>query len=104
VRDSENHAEHNVAYINEGQQGQLMQSMKQDGRKVPTGNTNNAGTAARWTKANGRRHIEGDNPTNKDDGMENYSVNDGYIDVRFMCGNGKGFNVDRELKQFILAS
>jgi hypothetical protein len=35
------------------------------------------------------------------DGMEHYSVNLGYIDVRFMCGNGKGFNVARGIKQFM---
>jgi hypothetical protein len=35
------------------------------------------------------------------DGMEHYRVNVRYIDVRFMCGNGKGFNVARGIKQFI---
>jgi hypothetical protein len=44
------------------------------------------------------------NPTKKEDGMEHYSVNVGYIDVRFMCGNGKGLNVARGLKQFIYAA
>jgi hypothetical protein len=38
------------------------------------------------------------------DGMEHYRVNVGYIDVRFMCGNGKGFNVARGIKQFIAAA
>jgi hypothetical protein len=104
VCDSENQDEHNGAYSNEGEKVQLMQSMKPGERKVPTGNTNKAGTAAGWTKVNGKRHVEGDNPTNKEDGMEHYSVNVGYIDVMFMCGNGKGFNVARELKQFISAA
>jgi hypothetical protein len=36
--------------------------------------------------------------------MEKYSVNAVHIDVRFMCGNGKGFNVARGLKQFIAAA
>jgi hypothetical protein len=38
------------------------------------------------------------------DGMEHYRVNVGYVDVRFMCGNGKGFNVARGIKQFIAAA
>jgi hypothetical protein len=38
------------------------------------------------------------------DGMEHYSVNVGYVDVRFMCGNGKVFNVARGIKQFISAA
>jgi hypothetical protein len=75
--------------------------MKPGGRKVPAGSINNAGTAAGWTKFNGKRHVEGDNPKNKEDGMKHYSANVGHIDVTFMCDNGKGFNVDRELKQFI---
>jgi hypothetical protein len=36
--------------------------------------------------------------------MEHCSVNVGFIDVRFMCGNGKGFNVARGLRQFISAA
>jgi hypothetical protein len=38
------------------------------------------------------------------DGMEHLCVNVGYVDVHFMCGNGKGFNVAREIKQFIAAA
>jgi hypothetical protein len=49
-------------------------------------------------------HVEDDNPSNTGDGMEHYSVNVGFIDVRFMCGNGKGCNVARGLKQFISAA
>jgi hypothetical protein len=33
------------------------------------------------------------------DGMEHYRVNVGYVDVRFMCGKRKGFNVARGIKQ-----
>jgi hypothetical protein len=36
--------------------------------------------------------------------MEHYSVNVVYVDVIFMCGNGKGFNVARGIKQFIAAA
>jgi hypothetical protein len=79
ARDSEKQDEHNGAYSNEGEQGQLKQSMKPGGRKVPT--------------ANGKCYVEDENPTNTEDGMEHYSVNVGFIDVRFMCDNGKGFNV-----------
>jgi hypothetical protein len=35
------------------------------------------------------------------DGMEHYRVNVGYVEVRFMCGNGKCFSVARGIKQFI---
>jgi hypothetical protein len=101
VRDIAKQSEHNDTYSNEGDQGQHTQSMKPGGRKEPTGITNKAGTAAGRTKVNGKRHIDSDTPTNKEDGMEYYSVNVGFIDVRFMCGNGKGFNVARGLKQFI---
>jgi hypothetical protein len=38
------------------------------------------------------------------DGMEHYRVDVGYVDVRFMCGNGKGFNAARGIKQFIAAA
>jgi hypothetical protein len=38
------------------------------------------------------------------DRMEHYRVNVGYVDVYFMCGNGKGFNVARGIKQFIAAA
>jgi hypothetical protein len=104
VRDSENQAEHNGAYSNEGEKGHMNQSMKPGGSKVPTGNINKEGTAAGWTKVNGKHHVEGDNPVYKEDGMDHNSVNVGFIDVRCMCGNGKGFNVARGLKQFISAA
>jgi hypothetical protein len=67
-------------------------------------NINKVGTAGGWTKLNGKRHVEGDNPKNMEDGMEHYSVHVGNIDIRFMCGNGKCFNVARGLKQFISAT
>jgi hypothetical protein len=42
--------------------------------------------------------------TTTTDGMEHYSVNVGYVDVRFMCGNRKGFYFARGIKQFIAAA
>jgi hypothetical protein len=79
------------------------QSMKPGGRKEPTGITNTTGNAVGWTKINVKRHVESDGPNAKN-GMEHHSVNVGFIDVRFMCGNGKGFNVARGIKQFIAAA
>jgi hypothetical protein len=76
--------------------------MKPGGRKLPTGITNKTENAVCWTKINGRRHVESDG-SNAEERMEHYSVNVGFIDVRFMCGNGKGFNVARGIKQFIAA-
>jgi hypothetical protein len=104
VRDSEKQDEHNGAYSNEGGQGQMKQSMKPGGIKLPTNNINKAGTAAGWTNVNVKRHVEGDNPSNMEDGMEHYSGNVGFINVRFMCGNGKGFIVALGIKQFISAA
>jgi hypothetical protein len=69
---------------------------------VPTG-INKTGNAVGWSKINGKRHVESTNTTGED-GMEHYSVNVGYVDVRCMCGNGKGFNVAREINQFIAAA
>jgi hypothetical protein len=82
----------------------MNKSMKPCGRKVPTGNINKAGTATGWTKVNGKRHIEGDNPTIKEEGMEQYSVNIGFINIRFMRRNGKCCNVARGLKQLIFTA
>jgi hypothetical protein len=48
--------------------------------------------------------MESATPITAEDGMEKYSVNVGHIDVRFMRGNGKGFNVARGIKQFIAAA
>jgi hypothetical protein len=104
VQDSPMQTEHSGTYINEGDQVQQTQSTKQGRRKEPTGITNKAGTATGWNKINGKRHVGSETPTNKEDGMEHYSVNVGFIDIRFMCGNGKGFNVARGLKQFTSAA
>jgi hypothetical protein len=76
--------------------------MKPGGETVPTG-INKTGNAVGWSKINGKIHVESNNTTTED-GMEHYSVNVGYVDVRFMCGNGKGFNVERGIKHFIAAS
>jgi hypothetical protein len=69
---------------------------------VSTG-INKTGNAVGWSKTNGKRHVESTNTTGED-GMEHYSVNVVYVDVRCMCGNGKGFNVAREIDQFIAAA
>jgi hypothetical protein len=82
----------------------MKQSMTAGGRKVPTGSINKTGTDVGWTKVNGKHHAEGNNPSNTEDGIDQFSFNVGFIDVRFMCRNGKGFNVDRGLKQFIAES
>jgi hypothetical protein len=42
--------------------------------------------------------------TSKDDGMQSYHVKTGYIEVRFMTGNIKGFNGSRALKQFLVVA
>jgi hypothetical protein len=101
VRDSAKQSEHKYTYSNEGDQGQQKQSMKPGGRKEPAGITNKAGTVAGWTKVNGKLHLESDTQTDKEYGIEYYIVNVGFINVRFMCENGKGFDVARGLKQFI---
>jgi hypothetical protein len=36
--------------------------------------------------------------------MQSYNAKTGYIEVRFMIGNRKGFNVARALKQFLAAA
>jgi hypothetical protein len=52
----------------------------------------------------GRYNATGIDNTSKDDGMQSYHVKTGYIEVRFMTGNIKGFNVARALKQFLAAA
>jgi hypothetical protein len=52
-------------------------------------------------KNQGRSNDTGTNNTKKDDGMQSYNGNTGYIEVRFMTGNSKGLNVARALKQFL---
>jgi hypothetical protein len=103
VRDSPRQTEQNSTYSNEGYQGQQTQSIKPGGKKVPTGITNKTGNAVGWSKINGKRHMESNSP-NAEYGMEHYSVNVGFVDVRFTCGNWKGFNVAIGIKQFIDAS
>jgi hypothetical protein len=51
----------------------------------------------------GRSNATGIDNTRKDDGMQSYHAKTGYIEVRFMTGNSKGFNVARALKQFLAA-
>jgi hypothetical protein len=52
----------------------------------------------------GRSNATGINNTSKDDGMQSYHAKTGYIEVRFVTGNIKVFNVARALKQFVAAS
>jgi hypothetical protein len=77
--------------------------MKPGGKKVPAGITIKTENAVGWSKINGKRCVESNSP-NAEDGMEHYSVNVGFVDVIFMCGNGKGFNVARGINQFIAAA
>jgi hypothetical protein len=102
VRDSPRKTEQNGTYSNKGYQGHHKQSMKPGGETVPTG-INKTGNAVGWSNINGRRHVESNNTT-MEHGMEHYSVNVGYVDMRFMCGNGKGFNNARGINQFISAA
>jgi hypothetical protein len=44
------------------------------------------------------------NDANAADGMKTYNSKTGFIEVRFMTGNSKGFNVARALKQFLAAA
>jgi hypothetical protein len=103
VRDSPRQTEQNGTYSNKGDQGQQTQSMKPGEKKGPAGITNKTGNAVGWSKINGKRHVESNSP-NAEDGMEHYSANVGFVDVRFMCGNGKRFNVARGIKHFIAAA
>jgi hypothetical protein len=48
--------------------------------------------------------ITGIDNTSKDDGIQSYNVKTGRIEVRFMTGNNKGFNVARDLKQFLASA
>jgi hypothetical protein len=44
------------------------------------------------------------NDANAADGMKIYNAKTGFIKVRFMTGDSKGFNVARSLKQFLAAA
>jgi hypothetical protein len=46
----------------------------------------------------GRSNATGTDNTSKVDGMQRYNAKIGYIEVRFMTGNSKVFNVARALK------
>jgi hypothetical protein len=52
----------------------------------------------------GRSNDTGIDNTSKYYVMQSYNANTGYIEVRFMTGNIKGFNVARALKQFLAAA
>jgi hypothetical protein len=43
------------------------------------------------------------NDANAADGMKTYNAKTGFIEVRFMTGNSKCFNLARSLKQFLAA-
>jgi hypothetical protein len=60
------------------------------------------------TLANGensdRNNATVTNDANAEDGMKTYNAKTGFIEVRFMMGNSKGFNVARALTQFLSAA
>jgi hypothetical protein len=49
----------------------------------------------------GRTNATVTNDDNAADGMKTYNAKTGFIGVRLMMGNSKGFNVARALKQFL---
>jgi hypothetical protein len=51
----------------------------------------------------GRTNATVTNDANEADGMKTFNAKTGFIEVRFMMGNSKGFNVARALKQFLAA-
>jgi hypothetical protein len=51
----------------------------------------------------GRTNTIVTNDANEADGMKTFNSKTGFIEVRFMTGNSKGFNVARALKQFLAA-
>jgi hypothetical protein len=52
----------------------------------------------------GRTNATVTNDSNAADGMKTYNAKTGFIEVIFMTGNIKGFNVSRALKQFLAAA
>jgi hypothetical protein len=52
----------------------------------------------------GRSNATGINNTNEDDEMQIYNAKTGYIEVRFMTGSSKVFNVAPALKKFLAAA
>jgi hypothetical protein len=51
-----------------------------------------------------RTNVTVTNDANASDRMKTYNAKTGFIEVRFMTGNSKGFNVARSLKQFLAAA
>jgi hypothetical protein len=51
-----------------------------------------------------RTNITVTNDANAGYGMKTYNAKKGFIEVRFMTGNSKGFNLARALKQFLAAA
>jgi hypothetical protein len=82
VRDSPRQTEQYGTYSNEGDQGHHTQSMKPGAETVPTG-INKTGNAVGWSKSNGKRHVESNNP-NTEDGKEHYSVNVGRCHIHVL--------------------
>jgi hypothetical protein len=52
----------------------------------------------------GRTNTTVTNDANEADGMKTYNAKTGFIEVRFVTGNSKGFNVERALKQVLAAA
>jgi hypothetical protein len=52
----------------------------------------------------GRTNATVTNYANAADGMKTYHFKTAFIEVRFMTGNSKGFNVERELNKFLAAA
>jgi hypothetical protein len=48
-----------------------------------------------------RTNVTVTNDAHAEDGMKTYNAQTGFIEVRFMMGNSKGFNVARSLKKFL---
>jgi hypothetical protein len=51
-----------------------------------------------------RTNVTVTNDANAADGMKTYNAKTGFIEVRLMTWNSKGFNVARALKQFLAAA
>jgi hypothetical protein len=52
----------------------------------------------------GRTNATVTNDANEADGMKTFNDKKGFIEVRFMTGNSKGFNVTRAITQFLAAT
>jgi hypothetical protein len=51
-----------------------------------------------------RTNVTVTNDAEAADGMKTYNANTGFVEVRFMTGKRKGFNVERALRQFLAAA